>query len=187
MPDSSVATTEIVRIVDQAVAGDERAIWELVERYRDRIFRFCFRMLGQRQDAEDMTQESLTRLVGSLDRWDRGRPFEPWIFTIAANRCRTFLALRGRRSATLPLSPFEESNSRWAEQDAARQLAEEVERAMENLRLEYRRAFQLFHQRQYSYEELGKVLQVPPGTAKTWVHRARKQLIEVLKRRGVVE
>lgn len=66
-------------------------------------------------------------------------------------------------------------------------LAEEVELAMGGLRAEYRRVFLLFHQQQLSYQEISEVLGCPLGTVKTWVHRARREIVEQLTERGVVE
>ena len=70
---------------------------ELVDQYRSRVFGLCYRMLGQRQDAEDMTQETFIRALKSLSRWDPERDFEPWLLAIAGNRCRTALATRRRK------------------------------------------------------------------------------------------
>ena len=69
---------------------------------------------------------------------------------------------------------------------AAKQLAEEVERALEPLREQYRQAFLLFHQDELSYAEIAAALECPLGTVKTWVHRARRELIRQLSQRGVV-
>ena len=69
---------------------------------------------------------------------------------------------------------------------AARDLAEEVQLALARVREEYRRAFLLFHEQELSYADIGKVLSVPLGTVKTWVHRARRELIGHLAERGVV-
>ena len=70
---------------------------------------------------------------------------------------------------------------------AAKNLAEEVELALADVRSEYREAFVLFHEHELSYAEIGAILDCPLGTVKTWVHRARKELIERLQRRGVVQ
>ena len=84
-------------LVERCLAGSQQAMLELVERYRGRVFGLCYRMLQQRQDAEDVAQETFIRVLRSLSRWDPSRAFEPWLTTIAANRCRTALATRCRR------------------------------------------------------------------------------------------
>ena len=70
---------------------------------------------------------------------------------------------------------------------AAELLSEEIELALEDLRSEYRSAFTLFHRHELSYEEIGEMMEVPLGTVKTWVHRARRELVNRLSKRGVIE
>jgi RNA polymerase sigma-70 factor (ECF subfamily) len=157
---------------------------QLVERFQGQVFGLCYRMLGQRQDAEDMAQETFVRVLKSLDKWDSERDFEPWLLAIAGNRCRTQLAKRMRRPATSALAEHLPDTS--PDMQAAQHLAEEVELALEYLREEYRQAFLLFHEQELSYAEIGEVLDCPLGTVKTWVHRARRELIAQLRQRGVV-
>ena len=63
----------------------------LVDRFQGQVFGLCYRMLGHRQDAEDVTQESFSRALRSLKSWDNQRAFRPWLMAIAGNRCRTWL------------------------------------------------------------------------------------------------
>ena len=149
------------------------------------VFGFCMRMLRQREDAEDCTQETLIRVMRNLHRWDPARKFEPWLFTIAGNRCRTKLSKRGRRPAPVSLEIPVEDNSRLYRD--AELLSEEIELALDELREEYRNAFTLFHRHELSYDEIGEMMEVPLGTVKTWVHRARRELVSRLAKRGVVE
>ena len=84
-------SASLLRLITACLAGDQAAITELVEHYRSQVFGICFRMLGHRQDAEDATQETFLRVLNNLNQWDQQRPFEPWLFAIASNRCRTCL------------------------------------------------------------------------------------------------
>jgi RNA polymerase sigma-70 factor (ECF subfamily) len=158
---------------------------ELVERYQGQVFGLCYRMLRHRQDAEDVTQECFERALRRLSTWDSERDFLPWLLAIAGNRCRTQLAMRMRRPATTAL--VEEASDNTVEEHKAAHLAEEVERALSNLRSEYREAFLLFHQHELSYAQIGATLDCPLGTVKTWVHRARRELIAQLRERGVLQ
>lgn len=153
---------------------------ELVDRFRGQVFGLCYRMLGHRQDAEDVAQETFVRVLRSLHRWDSQRDFEPWLLAIAGNRCRTALAARVRRPAAQPLNEHLSDDSEQVQ--AARNLAEEVQLLLEGLRSEYRQAFVLFHEHQLSYAEIAEALGCPLGTVKTWVHRARQELIQAIKR-----
>lgn len=170
-------------LVERCRRSDQAAIAALVDRYRDQVFGLCFRMLGQRQDAEDMTQESFVRAIRNLHRWDPERDFKPWLLAIAGNRCRSLLAVRMRRPVAS--SEVEHLPDRGPDLQAARHLQEEVTRALDRLRAEYRQAFLLFHDQQLSYAEIAEVLACPVGTVRTWIHRARRELAEQLRTRGL--
>ena len=175
----------LIELVNHCLKGDQTAMLELVDRHKQRVFALCFRMLGQRQDAEDAAQETFVRLLKNLSKWDQDRDFEPWLFTIAANRCRTMLAARKRRPTPQPLvAPIADREPSTA---LARQLSEEVDLALLRLRMEYRHAFMLFHDHELSYDEIAAALDRPLGTVKTWIHRARIELIRILRNRGIIE
>lgn len=171
-------------LVNRCIEGQQPAIGELVNRFRGQVFGLCFRMLGQREDAEDATQETFVRVVNNLHRWDPTRAFEPWLLTIAGNRCRTKLAKRKRRPTVLTLDyPVPDAT---VEKRKAELLAEEVALGLVGIREEYREAFLFFHQKEMSYIEISEEMGVPLGTVKTWVHRARRELINRLRKRGVL-
>jgi RNA polymerase sigma-70 factor (ECF subfamily) len=175
----------VLELIDACLAGDEAAAAGIVQRFRGRVFGLCLRMVGHRQDAEDMAQETFARALKSLRRWDRKRPFEPWLLAIAANRCRTLLARRSRRPASTDL--VDQVAEHRCDLSAARQLAEEVQRALDGLRADYREAFCLFHEQHLSYEQIAQTCDRPLGTVKTWIHRARREIADHLLARGLVE
>jgi RNA polymerase sigma-70 factor (ECF subfamily) len=141
-------------------------------------------MLGHHQDAEDATQETFVRVLDNLHRWDPQRDFEPWLLTIAGNRCRSRLARRYSRPTTYSLD-YPVPDRTHLEQDGV-QLAEEINLAISTLRNEHRDCFLLFHQHELPYAEIANRLDVPLGTVKTWVHRARHEVIRKLRHRGVI-
>ena len=153
----------------------------LVGRFQGLVFGVCFRMLNHRQDAEDVTQEVFLRVFRSLGSWNPERPFQPWLLTIAVNRCRTALGRRSRRPIPVEMVVEPESTSTIAN---AGDVAEEVQLALEDLREEYRTCFVLFHNQQLSLEDIAAIMDRPTGTVKTWLHRARRQLADDLRRRG---
>jgi len=175
---------ELRSLVSQCLAGSQSAMLTLVERFRGQVFGLCYRMLGQRQDAEDAAQETFVRVLKNLHRWDQGRDFEPWLLAIAGNRCRTALAARRRRPVAD--SAVELLADDAPDQRPGQQLAEEVQLALAELRGEYRQAFLLFHDHELSYGEIAQAMDVPLGTIKTWVHRARRELIDLLRQRGAI-
>jgi RNA polymerase sigma-70 factor (ECF subfamily) len=175
---------EFSKLVDRCQAGEHTAILQLVDQFERPVFGLCFRMLRHHQDAEDMAQETFVRALKSLGHWDRQRGFLPWLLAIAGNRCRTLLSRRTRRPPTVGL--VEDPSDPVADDEPARRLREEMQLAMASVRDEYRQAFVLFHEQELSYAEIGAALDCPVGTVKTWVHRARRELIERLRERGVV-
>ncbi len=175
---------ELSILVNRCLTGDQPSFQTLVDRFRGQVFGLCFRMLGQREDAEDATQETMIRLVNNLHRWEQDRAFEPWLLTIAGNRCRTRLAKRKRRPTPVPLDyPIQDQSHL---ERHAQLLTEEIDLALAHLRLEYRQAFNLFHQREMGYTEIAAELEVPLGTVKTWVHRARREIVTRLRKRGTL-
>ncbi len=178
------AAAEIRQLVKRCLDRDERAAFELVERYQSQVFGLCYRMVGQRQDAEDVAQETFVRALRSLKNWDGRRDLVPWLLAIAGNRCRTLLASRARKPQIS--GEFDHVQDPAPPVSAVRTLAEEVHLALSQVRLEYRQAFVLFHEQELSYAEIAAAMNCPVGTVKTWVHRARRELIDRLRAREVV-
>lgn len=170
-------------LVDRLRSRDPSGPALLFDRFHASVFRLCFRMMGHRQDAEDVTQDSFMRALAAIGGFDRDRPLRPWLLGIAANRCRTALVQRARRpiSTEHAVDPVDHRPGRGDPDD----LAAELERAIGRLRPNYRMVFVLFHETGLSYEEIGQTTGRPIGTIKTWIHRARAALADDLSRRGV--
>jgi RNA polymerase sigma-70 factor (ECF subfamily) len=170
-------------LIEAIRGGDPEAPRRLIERYQGVIFGLCFRMLGHRQDAEDVMQETFIRALRGFAGFQRERPLRPWLVGIAANRCRTALARRtSRPPAALAGDDLPDHRPGLADPD---DLAGELERALGGLRPDYRLVFALFHEQNLAYEEISQVLGRPVGTIKTWLHRARAELAAQLSRRGI--
>lgn len=186
MGPSKSFTAALDHLAGERFGGDDRELLAtLVDQYQAVVFRVCMRFLGHQQDAEDLTQETFSRVIKHLDRWDRQLPIEPWIVTIAGNRCRSFLSARRQFR---PLTPVHEPVGNHEDQarDAA-QLSEELELALAALPQNHRTAFELFHDQHCSYERIAERMGHPVGTVKTWVHRARIRIIDQLRYRDVIE
>jgi RNA polymerase sigma-70 factor (ECF subfamily) len=169
---------ELVRL---CLEGDERALRALVERFQSAVFGLCYRMLGHREDAEDVAQEVFLRAFRSLTTYDITRPLRPWLLAIAANRCRTALEQRPRRPIA---AEFLDHVPDASAPDAGGDWAEELQQALEQVRDDYRACFVLYYQQELSIAEIGEILNCPPGTVKTWLHRARKEIAARLIQRG---
>ncbi len=170
-------------LVEALRSGDIQAPSLLFGRYHGMIYGLCFRMMRHRQDAEDVVQDTFLRALNGLKRFDASRPLRPWLLGIAANRCRTALGRRTKRP--IPANSPEECVDRRPGLDDPEDLAGELDRALGQLRPEYRLVFVLFHEQALPYDEIAQAIGRPVGTVKTWLHRARLELVAHLTRRGV--
>jgi RNA polymerase sigma factor (sigma-70 family) len=177
------APLDDVTLVQSCLRGNAGAIEGLVARHQADVFGLCVRLLHHRHDAEDVTQEVFLRVFRSLKRWDSGRPLRPWIMGIAVNRCRTWLSRRSRRPE--PVDYLQDTVAGPAPDDSV-ELLREVHTAVADLRVEYRTVFVLYHEQGQPYEDIALALERPVGTIKTWLHRARLEVLDRLRRRGMV-
>ena len=182
MPGSEVFADEAA-LVRRCLRNDAGAVRALVERFQAEVYGLCVRLLGHRHDAEDVTQEVFLRVFRSLRRWDRSRPLRPWVMGIAVNRCRTWMAQRVRRPE---LVDYLQDTAAGPAPDDSTELLAEIRDAVAALRPEYRTVFVLFHEHGHPYDEIAAALDRPVGTVKTWLHRGRLEVLEHLKRRGMV-
>ena len=170
-------------LVRRCLTGDPAACRELVEKYQSDVFTVCQRLLAHCHDAEDVTQEvflprfpkSTSLGLGTpsspVDTWDCGESLP----NLGGSTCK------GAGAGGLPArSP----GSRPA--DDSVELRTEIRAAVDALRGDYREVFVLFHERGQSYDQISQVVDRPVGTVKTWLHRARLELLERLRCRGLV-
>jgi RNA polymerase sigma-70 factor (ECF subfamily) len=172
-----------ISLVRRCLHGEPLAIRQLVEHFQPEVYGLCVRLLRHRHDAEDVAQEVFLRVFRSLEGWDSSRPLRPWIMGIAVNRCRTWLSQRSRRPETVD---YLQDTLAAPSPDDSGELLCEIQRALEGLRQEYRLVFVLFHEQGQPYEEIALLLERPVGTIKTWLHRARLEILDQLRRRGMV-
>ncbi len=176
-------SAEDVTLVRRCLRGEAEAIQTLVERFQAEVYGLCVRLLSHRHDAEDVSQEVFLRVFRSLKGWDASRPLKPWIMGIAVNRCRTWLSQRSRRPELVDY--LQDTVAGPAADDSA-ELLREIREALDGLRDEYRTVFVLFHEQGQPYEDIAEVMDRPVGTIKTWLRRARLELLDRLRSRGMV-
>jgi RNA polymerase sigma-70 factor (ECF subfamily) len=183
--DDHPVSTDDASLVRRCLRGEDAAISLLVDRFQTDVYGLCIRILHHRQDAEDVCQEVFLRIFRSLDTWDPSRPLRPWILGIAVNRCRTWLSQRQRRPETVDY--LQEVAATRPEEDDSFELLGEIHQALATLRDDYRLVFLLFHEQGQSYEEIALAVDRPVGTVKTWLHRARTEILGRLQQRGMIE
>jgi RNA polymerase sigma-70 factor (ECF subfamily) len=175
-------------IVGQALTGSQAAYRELVRRYQGPVLNLVAQMIRERSEAEDLTQEVFVKAFARLGTYDTTRRFASWVFKIAHNH--TIDHLRRVRPETLSLSAGEHPELPAAAMASPQELvertalADDLDAAVQRLRVEYREAIQLRYREDLSLEEIADVLAVPEGTVKTYLHRARKELATEMVARG---
>ena len=170
-------------LVELALHGEHQAFGELVKRYQRSVFNVCYRIVGERQEAEDLTQETFLRAHDRLKTFDPDRPFGPWIRRVGANMCLN--SLKQRKLTMLPLDEeLEGSTSKISERpEVAREHAERSEAirdAILELPVPYRVVIELRHFFDLSYKEIAEVAGLPLSDVKSHLFRARKLLAERL-------
>jgi RNA polymerase sigma-70 factor, ECF subfamily len=151
----------------------------VLKTYQDKVFRLCCAMLGDRTLAEETAQEVFVRIWKSLSGYRGDAALSTWIYSIARNAC---LTARKKRSAERGLS-LEIPGIRFAAERTVRSTPDhriDVLRYVAELPVHYREVILLFHMEEKSYEEVALMLDLPLGTVKTYLHRARKELAEAL-------
>jgi RNA polymerase sigma-70 factor (ECF subfamily) len=168
-------------LVRAATDGDVEAFAELSRRYRDRYTRFAVRMVGNRDEAEDVMQSAFIRAYRALDRCRDPARFGAWLYQIVANESRTFVIRRGRRERRLVRDELQLHGASIDPQHDATETLEDVQYALQRLDVAQREAFLMKHVEQLSYEEMAEITGDGISALKMRVKRAVARLRELLE------
>ena len=169
--------------------GNEQAYIELVRRYRDRLMTFVFRFLGDMELSEDIVQDTMIKVYTHKHYYKEIAKFSTWIYTIAGNLAKTELRKRKRRKVTL-LSQMNTDDRKYeipstelqSEDIVQGEYTERyIQKAILQLPLHFRTVVILRDIQELSYEEISNIVNVPLGTVKSRINRARLQLQQTLK------
>lgn len=179
----SFTDEQIIRLCQQ---GRHEGFAELLRVYQHRVYRRAYSFLHEREDALDATQDVFMRVLNAVDHFRPGQPVWPWLRKITTNICLSKLRAAGSRPLTVPLDEaWEQPHSPGGSDDP--QLAAEaawdrqrLSQALTQLPPLQRMVVVLRHEEQLTYEEIANVTNLPLGTVKTYLFRARKQLRQLL-------
>ena len=191
-PDLATATDQ--EVVAEARAGRQAAYRELVRRYERPIFSLIYRMVRDRELAEDLAQETFVKALNAVESYRPEFKFSSWIFKIANNVAIDHLRRRELSTLSLDGSPHAatpeaiqatalqlgDRQETALEELEARELGGEIEQAIGRLLPEYRACILMRHVEGRPYEEIATMLDLPLGTVKTYIHRARNELRQYL-------
>ena len=167
-------------IVHQCLSGNTDAFALLVDKYQARIFALVYAKVGQFEDAEDITQEVFLhayKKLSTLRRWDQ---FYPWIYSIAANRCKNFHRDKKRRIDTVSLADPSENHRADMDAHAEKLKNEQLHDALATLPEMYRQVLVLRYMAGMKSKEIAQTLRVSPNTINQRLMRAREKLKTVL-------
>ena len=179
------------RLIQAALKGNDAAYRKLMKKYHDAIFGFIYRMVREREQVEDLTQEAFIKAFASLKNFNEEFAFSTWLYKIATNNSIDYI--RKRKLPTYSISkPVESKESDYSfelpdetyEADKrliSSQRAQLVNDAIARLPEKYKRVIRLRHKEEKTYEEIAQELTLPIGTVKAHIFRARELLYKHLR------
>jgi len=177
-------------VIERASQGSESAFRELIRRYERPVFSLIYRLVRDRERAEDLAQDTFIKVLNALDRYDPSYKFSSWIFKIAHNTALDDLRRKHPDTLSIHGSPHASTQDELEatiltpasgdenpeEFASSREIGGHIEKAIATLRVEYRTAILLCHVEGRPYDEVAEIMDVPLGTVKTYIHRARNEL-----------
>ncbi|MCX6329316.1 MAG: sigma-70 family RNA polymerase sigma factor [Bacteroidia bacterium] len=180
-------------LVEEAKKGNEKAFAGLMNRYRDSIYYMLLKMVNNPSDAEDLTIEAFGKAFRSIDTYTPRFAFSTWLFMIATNNCIDFI--RKKQSSPIPLNQWQDSSDNLTINiqsdlpDPEETLINDqkiaiLRKIVNQLKSPYREIIELRYYKEYSYEEIAAELNVPIGTVKAQLYRAKSLLYNIFTKTG---
>ncbi len=188
---------EDYKLILAAQEGDEDAYARLLARYNDAVYYMLLKNVRNKADAEDLTLEAFTKAFNSLDTYETKYAFSTWLFKIAKNNCVDFL--RKKNGVTISIEEGKEkdtqkepviikcSNSNPEQGLIERQRAVMVHNIVGQLKPQYKEMVELRYFREFTYEEIAATLDIPIGTVKVQLHRAKKRLFTIFEKNDITQ
>lgn len=165
--------------VAKAQRGDPEGFANLVEAYQTPVYNLCYRMLNNAGEAEDAAQETFLRVYLSIKRYDKDRPFATWLLSIAAHYCIDQIRKRRMSIVSMEDMPYPELSDSLPGPESAASRSEERQRIqaiLDVLNPVDRAAVIMYYWYDYSYEEIGRSLDLSLSAVKSRLHRARRSM-----------
>lgn len=192
-PNFSSKATEDFELVKRAIANDQKAYAELMTRYKDAIYFMLLKMVNNKEDANDLTVEAFAKAFENIEKYRSDFAFSTWLFKIATNNCIDFI--RKRRLKTLSIDEgFDTAEGEDRRYDFAASTLDPEEHLIRKEKIDlmrdivdklptrYRELVVLRYFEEKSYEEIAENLQIPLGTVKAQLFRARDLLFNTIKK-----
>ncbi len=185
----SSRTREDYILACEAINGDERAYEKLLSRYRDMVYYTVLRMINNKQDAEDLTIESFAKAFIHIDQYKPTYAFSTWLFKIATNNCIDYFRRKNAKSKSSEKQELEEGMDGLIDKAdigpeknlIKKQRKEFVIKILTELNPDYKKFIELRYYKEYSYDEIAKTLNIPIGTVKAKLYRAKSIITDLMK------
>lgn len=169
-----------LELVERTKAGDTEAYSQLVRRHQHTIYNLCYRFMRNPSAAEDMAQEAFLKGFRMLRGFRGDSAFSTWMYRVACSVCLTELKRRKRRGE-IALSDEHAAHLHEAP-PAPSDTSEIIRRCVTKLPEKYALIITMYYLKEITYEEIAEVMDIPMGTLKTWMHRARNQLRNIVEK-----
>jgi RNA polymerase sigma-70 factor (ECF subfamily) len=192
-PDLSDKAKYDLRLVQSARNGDQKAFAELMNRYRDSVYYMLLKMVTNPSDADDLTIEAFGKAFKNIGNYTPSYAFSTWLFRIATNNCIDFIRKKKSTPSTIeqqheehdsPAASLQSDTPDPEEELILRQKADQLNYVISLLKPQYRRLIELRYFKEYSYEEIAYELNIPLGTVKAQIFRAKELLFNILRKSG---
>ena len=180
--EAGIDQVEDIALVRRSQSGDREAFSELVRRHQHLVYNLSYRFMRNAVQAEDMAQEAFLKAFRLLHGFRGDCSFTTWMYRVTSSVCLTELNRRKRRGEVeMPLATGDNlATTEYSPEDA--DLKEQIRRCVSYLSDRYATIITLYYLNGSSYAEIAQVMDVPLGTLKTWMFRARKQLRRIVER-----
>lgn len=179
-----MSAKEDATLVRSCLEGNNTAFETLIRKYEKPIYNLAFRMLRDRDDAQDITQTVFVKAYEKLDTFNPAHQFFSWIYRIAVNESINF-SKKSKRMDEYESGVSASEPATQADAYSNDSLGEEIGEAIRLLKVDYRMVLVLKHYHDFSYHEMGEILDIPEKTVKSRLFSARQQLKEILSARGI--
>ncbi len=185
----SSKTREDYILAREAIAGDQRAYEKLLRRYREMVYYTILKMINNQQDTEDLVIESFAKAFIHLDQYKPNYAFSTWLFKIATNNCIDYFRRQNAKSKSSEKQELEEGMDSiidirdiGPEKDLIKKQRKEfVLRIITKLNPDYKKLIELRYYNELSYEEIAKAMDIPIGTVKAKLYRAKSIISDLMK------
>jgi RNA polymerase sigma-70 factor (ECF subfamily) len=179
-------------IIEKYLKGDLEIFSVLIEKYKDGLYRYCYRFTNNARDAEDVSQQTFIKLFENIEKLDLEKPLKAWIFTVATNFCRSlhakkknlnFTDLEGDDEDSEEGSPdnyLADENIDIPKEVQTRELQSKVKNALDKIEKKYQIVLTLYYIDSFSYEEIANNLKIPINTVRTYLRRGKEKLTGIL-------